>query len=436
MSEKMAKKKIKSASRPGSKKKVVKKIVKKVVRKSSSGSGKSTSKKKVSKKVSKKVAKRVTKKASSPRKSSRSAERGEATISRIDTMAQSVVDTSLAMQDPFFEVPTRTVSNMRFNKSKRILEMGENTQRRELFNLNQARKFMQTVLLAKGCKDLVEAGKTLSLRGMYYKSLHTIEGTKEKTFDDQSESDVILEDLEVTLETLREDLHIFAKKRGTMVGNITVFDNGDEINCRKMGTGGYAIPSICEPNVVKFGKCDADFVLHVEKDTVWSRFNEDRFWETHNCILTEGSGQPPRGMRRLLHRLNKELGLPIYCLLDCDPWGHYIYSVIKQGSINLAYESKRMAVPDAKYLGIRANDYERCGLSDDVKIALNDRDRTRAKQIAEYPWFQDRRGWQREIKKMLGNGFKMEVEALITKDISYVTEQYVPERLREMDFLD
>ena len=432
----MAKKKIKSASRPGSKKKVVKKIVKKVVRKSSSGSGKSTSKKKVSKKVSKKVAKRVTKKASSPRKSSRSAERGEATISRIDTMAQSVVDTSLAMQDPFFEVPTRTVSNMRFNKSKRILEMGENTQRRELFNLNQARKFMQTVLLAKGCKDLVEAGKTLSLRGMYYKSLHTIEGTKEKTFDDQSESDVILEDLEVTLETLREDLHIFAKKRGTMVGNITVFDNGDEINCRKMGTGGYAIPSICEPNVVKFGKCDADFVLHVEKDTVWSRFNEDRFWETHNCILTEGSGQPPRGMRRLLHRLNKELGLPIYCLLDCDPWGHYIYSVIKQGSINLAYESKRMAVPDAKYLGIRANDYERCGLSDDVKIALNDRDRTRAKQIAEYPWFQDRRGWQREIKKMLGNGFKMEVEALITKDISYVTEQYVPERLREMDFLD
>ena len=77
-----------------------------------------------------------------------------------------------------------------------------------------------------------------------------------------------------------------------------------------------------------------------------------------------------------------------------------------------------------------------CGLSDDVKIALSDRDRTRAKQIAEYPWFKDRRPWQTEIKKMLGNGFKMEVESLITKDISYVTEEYVPERLRQMDFLD
>ena len=37
---------------------------------------------------------------------------------------------------------------------------------------------------------------------------------------------------------------------------------------------------------------------------------------------------------------------------------------------------------------------------------------------------------------MLRNGFKMEVESLITKEISYVTETYVPERLASGDFLD
>ena len=37
---------------------------------------------------------------------------------------------------------------------------------------------------------------------------------------------------------------------------------------------------------------------------------------------------------------------------------------------------------------------------------------------------------------MLKNGFKMEVEALISKGISYATEEYVPERLEEEDFLD
>ena len=60
----------------------------------------------------------------------------------------------------------------------------------------------------------------------------------------------------------------------------------------------------------------------------------------------------------------------------------------------------------------------------------------RAKQIAAYPWFKEKKDWQREIKKMLSNGFKMEVESLITKDISYVTEEYVPERLARRDWLD
>jgi len=362
--------------------------------------------------------------------------RDRETINKIKAMGEAVVKDSLALKEPVVDIPLRTVSNTKYSKKRRILEMGSNKQHRELFNFGMSRKFMQTVLLANGCKDLVEAEKTLSLRGMYYKTLHTIPGTKEKTFDGQDESDPIIEDLEVSLGALREELHVFAKKAGTMVGNITVVDSGDEIDCRRMGSGGYAIPSIVEPGNLQFKKCEAKFVLHVEKNTVWSRFNEDKFWKTHNCILTEGGGQPPRGVRRLLRRLNEELNLPVYCLLDCDPWGHYIYSVIKQGSINLAFESQRMAVPDAKFLGLRASDYERCGLTDDVKIALNDRDIIRAKQIAAYPWFREKKEWQREIKTMLRNGFKMEVESLITKDISYVTDTYTPQRLKDKDFLD
>jgi DNA topoisomerase-6 subunit A len=347
-----------------------------------------------------------------------------------------VAKRSLAGNEPTVRVPTRTKSNTLWNKKKGILQMGPAAQERGLFNLSQAKSFMQTMLHSSGIKDLIAAEKTLSLRGMFYKGLHTVAGTKEKTFADQDESDGILEDLEVSLAALREELHILAKKAGTMVGNITIIDSGDEIDCRRMGSGGYAIPSIVEPDVIKFKKCDAKFVLHVEKNTVWSRFNEDRFWEKHNCILTEGGGQPPRGVRRLLRRLNEELGLPVYCLLDCDPWGHYIYSVIKQGSISLAFESERLAIPDVKYLGIRASDYRTCGLSDDVQIALNDTDIKRAKEIAAYPWFQGHKGWQREIDGMLNNGFKMEVESLITKDISYVTETYVPQRLKAKDWLD
>ncbi len=358
------------------------------------------------------------------------------THKKIYVLAETVTKAALSGKEPIVSVPTRSRSNTIWNKKRGILEMGNATQDRQLFNLNQAKIFMQTLLHSGSIKDLIEADKTLSLRGMFYKGLHTVAGTKEKTFVDQTESDGILEDLEVSLTALREELHIFAKKAGSIVGNITLIDSGDEIDCRRMGSGGYAIPSIVEPDVIQFKKCEAKFILHVEKNTVWSRFNEDRFWEKHNCILTEGGGQPPRGVRRLLRRMHEELKLPVYCLLDCDPWGHYIYSVIKQGSISLAFESQRLAIPEAKFLGIRAKDYKACGLSDDVQIALNDNDIKRAKEIAAYPWFQGHKPWQKEIEGLLTNGFKMEVESLITKDISYVTEEYVPQRLKDKDWLE
>jgi DNA topoisomerase-6 subunit A len=371
------------------------------------------------------------------RENKRVKERDQTTMSKIVRLADDVSKSAFRGNDIRLAIPTRTRSNTLWNKRKRILQMGDGKAQRELFNLNQAKQFMQTCLHGNSIKELIEAQKTLSLRGMFYKGLHTIAGTKdEKTFAAQDESDAILEDLEVAMGALREELHVYAKKRGTMVGNITIVDSGDEIDCRRMGSGGYAVPSITEPDVIQFKKCEAKFVLHVEKDTVWGRFNEDRFWEKHNCILTEGSGQPPRGVRRLLRRLNEELGLPIYCLLDCDPWGHYIYSVIKQGSISLAFESERLAIPNAKFIGVRAKDYQECELSDDVQIALSDTDKKRANEILAYPWFKENKGWQKEINKMLANGFKMEVESLITKDISYVTETYVPERLAEKDWLD
>ena len=71
-----------------------------------------------------------------------------------------------------------------------------------------------------------------------------------------------------------------------------------------------------------------------------------------------------------------------------------------------------------------------------MQIRLNDTDIKRAKQIAAYPWFADKKPWQKEIEQMLKNAFKLEVESLISKNISYVTETYVPQRLKEQDWLD
>ena len=358
------------------------------------------------------------------------------TMEKLQRLASAVAEVAKKRRDPYLEVPSRSLSNSNYNRRKRLIEMGGKTNRRELFNLNQARAYMQTILVGSGCSRLIRQGKSTSIRGMYYMLKHNIEGTKENTFEDQSESDTVIEDLEVITGAMREELHLYAEPRGNLAGPLVVIDGGNELDASKMGAAGYPIPSIVEPDRVKFKRCDAKFILHVEKGTVWQRFNEDKFWQKHKCIVSHGAGQPARGVRRMLYRLHSEYKLPVYCLLDNDPWGYYIYSVIKQGSINLAFESMRMAIPDAKFIGLRSSDYERCGLKQDVKIKLDDKDKKRAKQIASYPWFSEKKHWQAEIKQMLTNDFKLEVEALISRDISYVTEKYVPERLRSKDWLD
>ena len=132
--------------------------------------------------------------------------------------------------------------------------MGTGTNRRELFNLSQAKSYMQTLLVGSGCKQLIEQGKTTSIRGLFYLLKHTIEGTHEETFDTQDECDPIIEDVEVTLDAMREELHLYAKNAGAMVGPITLVDSGDEIDCSRMGSGGYSIPSIVEPEIVQFKK--------------------------------------------------------------------------------------------------------------------------------------------------------------------------------------
>src|SRR6516225_5305151 len=179
------------------------------------------------------------------------------TLGSIRDLADTVIQSAERGRAPYVDIPSRSLSNVRFNRSKRIIEMGSGTNRRELFNLAQARSYMQTLLDASGCKQLIDQGKTTSIRGMFYLLKHTIEGTNEETFDTQDECDPVIEDIEVSLDSMREELHLYAKNAGAMVGPIVLVDNGDELDCSRMGSGGYGVPSIVEPERIEFKKCAA-----------------------------------------------------------------------------------------------------------------------------------------------------------------------------------
>jgi DNA topoisomerase-6 subunit A len=357
------------------------------------------------------------------------------TVQKIEKLADSVLKAVKGGKNPFVEIPIRSLANVQFNPRKRLIELKDQKQKRYFFNVSMAKKFMQTFLVSEACKELIDAGKTTSIRDLYYMTKHGLGDTKQNTFEEQEESDPIIEDLEVAIDSLREELHLFASGRGSMVGPMTIRDTGDTIDLRRMGSGGWSVPSIVEEHVVQFGKTEARYVLLIEKDAVWKRFNEDKFWQREKCMIVTGLGQPPRGVRRIVQRLASELKLPVYVLVDNDPWGFYIYSVLKQGSINLAYESMRMAVPGARFIGLSSFDKAKYKLPSNVSIPMNDQDSSRARQMLAYPWFKDAK-WQREIEEMVRSGEKYELEALSRRGISFITEEYLPRKLKDRDWLE
>lgn len=341
-------------------------------------------------------------------------------------------------KNPLVELPVRSLSNIYFDEKHKIIQLGNKVSQRSYMNVAHTRKFMQTLLVAAECKKLLDqkTDTTTSIRDLYYILKRTLPGTDENTFEEQSESDPIIEDIEAAMNTLRESLHLKAEQKGKLVGPIVMKDLKFETqaDCTKMGSSGWGIPSIVEEDTIEFGKCDAEFILMVEKDAIWQRLNEDRFWQKHKCLVLTAGGQPDRGTRRLINRMHKELKLPVYVLTDADVWGYYIYSVIKQGSINLSFVSDRLGTPDAKFVGLTTQDVAKFQIPKNVLIKLNEGDKKRAQELLNYVWFKPKE-WQHEIKHMLQVGYKLELEALSAKDIRFITQSYLPQKIKQEDFL-
>jgi len=159
-------------------------------------------------------------------------------------------------------------------------------------------------------------------------------------------------------------------------------------------------------------------------------------WEKLNCIIISSQGQATRGIRRLLQRLHIEHKLPIYVLTDFDPYGWYIYSVIKYGSISLSHISEKLSVPGAMFLGLTADDILKYDLKKHL-IKFEEVDLRRLEQIKNYEWFKNNKEWQRQIN-MMKNEIKGKVElaALSSKGITFISEKYLPEKIKKGEWLD
>jgi DNA topoisomerase-6 subunit A len=334
---------------------------------------------------------------------------------------------------PEMSVPTRTKSNIVFDEDEDVWVYGDRESTRSANSVRGARKLLKAIYTIDFLSEQLQEDRSSTLRELYY--LSESWDVDEAQFSSQDESNQLVEDLEIVSEVTREDFHMRPEESGaTIMGPLHLREQtrrGErEIHCQEdVGEGGYQIPN--NPDTIEFLDHDADFVLCVETGGMRDRLVENGFDEEYNTIVVHLKGQPARATRRITKRLHDELGLPVTVFADGDPWSYRIFSSVAYGSIKSAHLSEYLATPEAQFVGIQPEDIVEYDLPTDP---LSDSDVNALESELEDPRFQTDY-WEEQIEIQLDIEKKSEQQSLASHGLDFVTERYLPERLKAMGVL-
>jgi len=360
----------------------------------------------------------------------------ERTTALIDSIARRIRTSIDKGALPSIELPVRGLTNVKYDEAQGYFALGDAHKVRTL-TVNTARSFAQTLRLMATSRAMVEQDDFATKREAYYIS----KNWGDCRFDEQAESDAIMDDIEALASMhglSREQLRFYPESHGGAVaGRLTVLDRNPatdapvEIDCANLGSGAYSIPRAVEHLTFR---TDARFVLAIETGGMFQRLNNHRFWDTACCIIVEMGGVPTRATRRFIRLLADKENLPVYCFVDCDPYGFTnIYRTLKVGSGNAAHINRFFCVPRARFLGVTPQDIVDFGL-EDATHPLTATDIKRAQDaLKNDPFIMAHPEWIAAIKQMLQMGVRAEQQALAKWGLNYVIDDYLPQKLAGTD---
>ena len=165
------------------------------------------------------------------------------------------------------------------------------------------------------------------------------------------------------------------------------------------------------------------------------RLAEDRFYHKYPCIVITAKGQPDVATRMFLSRLYTELQIPVLGLVDSDPYGLKILSVYMSGSKAMSYDSKSLATPNIRWLGLRPSDLDRYNLPEQCRLDMTENDIKTGKELLQEDFIQKNPKWMKELELMVKSKKKAEIQALSSFGFQYITEEYLPRKLKEGDWI-
>ncbi len=337
---------------------------------------------------------------------------------------------------PNLRFPVRSLSNVKYDPRKGHFEILKKMSTRTL-SYNTVKTFAQSMrLLATTKRDLLDKNDIAGKREIYYNS----KSWGECRFDEQPESDTLLDDMEAMLAINREQLGYIPEERGGEVtGPLVVIDRQPNsrqeirIDCERLGTGAWSIPSQVEH--LRF-ESKAKFILAIETASLFQRLVHHRYYAAANCILISMSGVPTRACRRFIRRLADDRKIPVLAFTDGDPYGYCnIYRTLKVGSGQAAHINQFFCVPQAHYLGVTPQDIKDFDL-EDATHPLEAVDIKRARDaLKNDPFIKHHKEWQAALNQMIALGVRIEQQAFAKHGLNFVLDTYLPKKLKRGLFL-
>jgi DNA topoisomerase-6 subunit A len=349
-------------------------------------------------------------------------------LKKIDKSANEIYEQVLKKRKPTMKFPLRALSNVRYDPKKGYFELTGQHKARTL-TVNTVKTFAQTLRMIAQAKVLIETDDIATKREMYYFS----KNWGEARFDEQPESDTVMDDVEAMFQVNREQLGFLPEEKGgEIAGRLVVIDNEHKrlrVDCTKFGSGAYSVPIRVEH--LDF-ETHAKFILVIETGGMFQRLVKHEYWRTANCILINMGGVPSRAVRRFVRRLADDKKLPVYAFVDGDPYGiSNIYRTLKVGSGNAAHINEFFCVPQAHYMGITPQDII------DYRLPthpLEDVDIKRAQDaLKNDPFIKHYKPWQDALQQLITMKVRAEQQALAAHGLNYVISDYLPQKLRKVD---
>ncbi|XP_055528077.1 uncharacterized protein LOC129720614 [Wyeomyia smithii] len=295
----------------------------------------------------------------------------------------------------------------------------ENTMKTIRFDSKQGKhRFKLVMFLLSEIFKLLATQSSCTKRELYYRDPNLT--------GNQTKMEEGLRDVCFLLNADPWELNIFASSKGLVAGPLQFRSRNDEtVDC--FNSLGTLIPGDVHGSMEI--SVNADMLLIVEKDTVFRRLLDDGILVRllKRVVLITSKGYPDVGTRLLLKKIWNLYQMPMYALVDADPYGIEIYCVYKFGSLALSHQSHSLAVPTIQWLGVRPSHITLLQLK---KLPLTDRDRARTTELLKRPYIgQPGCELERELKLLQQENGKAEIESLADLSIDYLVSTYLPNQL-------